>query len=60
MKNGFHLMGRRIDVHMRLNQNRYLEFGAKLGGGGIMVWAQVMPNGLLSYRLLGNSYKAHY
>ena len=24
-----------------------------------MVWAQVMPNGLLSYRLLGNSYKAH-
>jgi len=28
-------------------------------GGGIMVWMSVLPNGLLSYRLLHKTYKAH-
>jgi len=28
------------------------------GGGGIMVWALVMPNGLLTYRIISGTYKA--
>ena len=58
MKRGSHLMGQMIRACMSNKPTLFLVQSTK-NGGGIMVWAMVLPNGLLSFKILKRDFKSH-